>query len=392
MASAVGKKQKIMDKLDTVLRWGLYLLVFAVPVSIGATNALSGLLFLLFLVRVGVGRDYNFIEKNLDKSIVVFLLLILVSLIPAYSKYRVLRELVSPVLKYALMYYLVINLITTKKNALKAFGFYWVANIISAGYAIYLHFGTGVDRVAGFTHNPNRLGIIMAMFVLINLGLLLFKSGSRFKFLGGLGIVAGCLGLVTTVSRSSLIGLLLGSFIIGVLKDKKVLIGLLIVVLLSSFILPNYFMDRMERLTDLNSSGIKKRLAMYRAGWKVFKKNPVLGIGLNNVQLIYEQYDFPEFEIIPGQHRNLHNLYLNVAVELGIVGFIGLMAMIFYIFQMAWKNYRQNQNWFNAAVSGILVAEFFHNSVTAAFHATEVMLILVFFIGIMASNNQRSII
>jgi O-antigen ligase len=77
---------------------------------------------------------------------------------------------------------------------------------------------------------------------------------------------------------------------------------------------------------------------MWEAGWLGFREHPALGIGLGNDRRDYEQYRRLVAER-HGGHRYLnppdvgvHNLYLQIAYELGLVGlaaYLGLVGSLF---------------------------------------------------------------
>jgi O-antigen ligase len=65
----------------------------------------------------------------------------------------------------------------------------------------------------------------------------------------------------------------------------------------------------------------------------MFEANPVLGIGLNNASTRYPEFS-KEIGLAPsGSNRTLHNLYLEVLAETGIVGLSLFLSLIWYAFR-----------------------------------------------------------
>lgn len=392
------KVNKIIEKsipfIDKIIEYGLYLLVFFIPTSISGINIFSGLLFIIYIIRLFLKQDQNIWNGKINKLILLFALFSLLSVIWANDRYRALSFFVSPVLKYVLIYYLIINYINTKNKFNKIFGAYWVSHIISAGYAIYRNYVVGLRRVDGFTHNPNRLGSIMMMFIIMNFAMLLFVNRKNIKIsiLSSIGIVTGVLALFASSSRGALLGLVAGLFVVTILKGKKFLVYLLIGLILLSLFMPNYYKSRISKLTDITSNNVYSRLSMYKAGVDMFLEKPILGVGLNNVKTVYDMYELPEFEHFGDKHRNLHNLYINILVELGIIGFSILAILIYLLGKKSWLNYKANKNWFNLGVIGLFVGEGTHNMFDYTFHASEVFMIVLLFIGLLIVSEEIDVL
>jgi O-antigen ligase len=65
----------------------------------------------------------------------------------------------------------------------------------------------------------------------------------------------------------------------------------------------------------------------------MFKQNPLLGVGLNNFSYLYPQYS-KEIGLAPNASiRALHNHYLEVATETGIIGLLVFLSLIGYAFR-----------------------------------------------------------
>lgn len=376
--------RKLLKNLDYILEILLYIFIFVIPISIGAINTIAGILFLILLVRLILKRDYIIFEGTLNKAIILFLLLILISAFFAGKDYgRTLYGFMSPVLKYVVMYYLVINLINKKSSFNKAIKLYWVATAIGAIYASYSHFIGGVTRAEGFTHNPNRLGSMMMIFIIFNFSMLLFDKNKRVRLLATIGIVLGFLGLFSTLSRSALFSTLIGLAIVSLLKDKRLIIVFLMASLLLFMILPGDYINRLELLKNIESNNVSQRLLMYRMGLKLFQRYPFTGIGFKAVGGIYDRFELVEFNELRNTYNHLHNVFINIAVEMGIFGLMVFLFLLFRIIKKAWKLFKETNHGFIAGILGIISGQIFQNTVDINLHGTEVGLVFVFFIGLL---------
>ena len=151
--------------------------------------------------------------------------------------------------------------------------------------------------------------------VLISMLLVLLKTGSR----GGL-IGLSVIGLIFLFSRSTQV-----SFI------KKVLIMTAIGILIISFA-PESLWQRFQEVfsgTDYNlqssEEGSFGRLQIWETGLHLLIKNPLFGIGAGQFSTAMGQ-TYGKF-----YYKTAHNSFLQVAVEVGIPGFVVFLTIIFKI-------------------------------------------------------------
>lgn len=138
--------------------------------------------------------------------------------------------------------------------------------------------------------------------------------------------------------------------------------ALLVFILLMIFAVPNS-LKRLEQtfyysenLTDLigneNENGVTQRLWLWENAMNHIKERIVLGHGLKSQKKIFKwkihkhnlsnktSYDYKEAALEVGK-LNLHNQYLQILYESGLVGFLFFLVSIFYIIKEAFrgKNY-----------------------------------------------------
>ena len=66
---------------------------------------------------------------------------------------------------------------------------------------------------------------------------------------------------------------------------------------------------------------------------------PFTGIGMGSFGDVADAL-YPFFSYSPGAVPHAHNLFLQIAVDLGIPGLIGWLAILLVIFALSWKLYR----------------------------------------------------
>lgn len=146
-------------------------------------------------------------------------------------------------------------------------------------------------------------------------------------------------------SRGAYIGLFFGFLVIGVILTRDRLLrfreGLLALTFLVFFLgvvlgTDNFVRDRLEStFFSVDASG-EERLFLWRQAWGVIIEKPFLGVGLGG---------YPETVQPSATYRDpiyAHNLYLDIAVEMGFLGFalwsIGVMWIIRRSLFLARKN------------------------------------------------------
>jgi hypothetical protein len=96
---------------------------------------------------------------------------------------------------------------------------------------------------------------------------------------------------------------------------------------------PSMFFLRLKEALATHGAG---RLDIWRAGFAVLKAYWLSGAGLNNFPVVYQDYA-GYAPVFSGYNRGSHNMYLNVVVELGIVGLVLMLATLFYHFRAVAK-------------------------------------------------------
>jgi hypothetical protein len=86
--------------------------------------------------------------------------------------------------------------------------------------------------------------------------------------------------------------------------------------------------SRILSVFDIYNPSNLTRLALWRAGWEMFKDNPVFGLGDIDLQEEYIKYKRPYDKEIQG---HLHNNFLHILATLGIFGFIVVCYLLYKI-------------------------------------------------------------
>ena len=232
--------------------------------------------------------------------------------------------------------------------------------IMFGGYAVglYILARTGIrgvfslienEKRLGSLLNANTLGMCIAYSLLINFYFILYDKKLRFL---DLLMIPMLVILIATGSRKAILIVIGGIFALIILKsfnNRKALISLLrviLVVLLLSVItylvLQLPMMSKLKyRLNDmiiaLRGEGTRGtdgwlRIQYVKLGMELFRKHPILGIGLGNANTYTLQ--------LYNHNHYLHNNYVEMLATLGIVGTV-LYYSIYAYFLYAFFKYRK---------------------------------------------------
>jgi len=221
----------------------------------------------------------------------------------------------------------------------------------------YLQFDTSTQqvlyRVAGTFLHPNQLGTYFLFLIPLAVALLplpVFKGWKRVGFIIFIGLMF--IGIYVTNSRASIFGLAVSLLVLGVHRGYRWLAaggGILVFVVLSAFLFSQPFNDYLRKVTRWET-GISSRGQVWTNVKELIEKNKAWGVGPGNLPERYvSDFGFFVFEN-PGEWRDqmvsfhtlgdvliqschAHNLYLQMAAELGILGpplfFLGIGLIIF---------------------------------------------------------------
>lgn len=208
---------------------------------------------------------------------------------------------------------------------------------------------SGEERLGvGGEGDPNYLAAMLVPAIALAGGLLAVarRGWARVGLFAALGLLI--VGLAATQSRGGLLAMVVmtaGAMVL--LRGYRVRIALALATL--GTVLAVWFAANpaaFERLTDLDSGGGTGRSELWEVGWLLAGEHPVVGIGLNNFQVRSVEYarrpgelEFVEF--IAERPLVVHNVYLQILVETGVVGAALFVALLAACLHAAWAAARR---------------------------------------------------
>lgn len=251
-------------------------------------------------------------------------------------------------LKVALVYLLAVNVIVSPRRV-ERLTWLLVLAIGYIGFRAVLDYVRGVNLIArgsrvqgavgGLMQNPNDLALHMVVFMPLA-AFVALRSGPPIKRLIAAGAAFAMMGaVVASGSRGGFIGLMVMLLVLAVFAARQrpamVFAGAL-VVLCALPILPSSYWRRVSSITDpskddYQSSEARKRL--FGEAFDAFVENPITGVGAGQFK------DYKPEKRVEAWHET-HNIWLQVASELGIFGLGVFTFLMVRAFSGVWQTRR----------------------------------------------------
>lgn len=202
-------------------------------------------------------------------------------------------------------------------------------NITSAIYLVQLPFVLHVLK-----NTESKILQIVTAIIAFMLVYMVFMLGSRTAY-----VILTCLFLAYLI-------------VLIVSKDKKIKSYFLTFVLLvgSSFLLSTitlgtqsegFAVNRIQTI-DFKETSTNTRLRYYQYGIEQTINNPLIGVGLGNWKIVSIERDKENIisYIVP---YTMHNDFLEVAAELGIIGLLIFLSIFYFGLRNSWETYSRNK-------------------------------------------------
>ncbi len=181
----------------------------------------------------------------------------------------------------------------------------------------------------------NHYGAFFAHFIFILIGIFLFEKSKYWKLilLGIIFFTGYC--LVYSYSRGAYIALIAGLVFIGLVKEKRILLLLLVFFMFWRNLVPISVYERIT-MTKTESGELEEsaaiRIVLWNKALEMFKESPIIGKGFNTFQFTFNNRLW----------LDTHNYYLKMLVEQGILGLSAFLYLLFSAFNAGWKLFKES--------------------------------------------------
>lgn len=200
-------------------------------------------------------------------------------------------------------------------------------------------------RVMGTLGHPNKLATFIESLLLFCLGAFLIEKKKWLKIISIVILALGLVTLIMTGTRGAWIGFIAAfmTFLFLAARnkhiDRKLTIkpaGIAILLILMVGVLFSGMLT--ERLFGDDYGSAESRLPMFQIAFNIISAHPVGGVGINNYQVNMRDYNDSvhamRYTTIP---RPVHNMYLLVMGETGLIGFAAMMLLLLFFVSILLK-------------------------------------------------------
>ena len=226
-------------------------------------------------------------------------------------------------------------------------------------------------RLTGPYANPNAFAQVLVFMIPLAIDRLWHERNTALRLVAGFAAGLGILTIIFTYSRGGFVALLFTISLLLLFRRPNILPLLLIAALgigVIQFIPDNYNLRILSlfQLTDLQGNKLTDQSFLGRksentVAWQMFLDNPILGVGIGNFPLHYQEYS----RLVGLDPRRVErapaSLVLEIFSEQGLIGvafFVLLMIVIFREIRSARENF---------AISGLLDESYIVIALTVGF-------------------------
>jgi O-antigen ligase len=183
-------------------------------------------------------------------------------------------------------------------------------------------------------YGSNQTAAFLAQFAMFFWGFATFLKRVKLKvFCYGL-VAITTLAIMYTFSRGAYLALLVSVLVLGLLKDRKLIVILGVFLLTWQTVVPAPVRERVNMTKSTNGqleASAQERVDLWQNAETSFMHSPIVGNGYATFQM--------------GEHvdnlRDTHNWYVKVLVETGLVGFAMVLFMLQHLLSTSYRLFKR---------------------------------------------------
>lgn len=183
-------------------------------------------------------------------------------------------------------------------------------------------------------YGSNQTAAFLAQFGMFFWGLVQFVKRKKIKLIGYALVAMTLLAAMYTFSRGGYLAVLFSIFVLGLLKDRKLLLLLGAFLLTWQAVVPTAVRERVNMTSDSSGqleASAQERVDLWKDAQKSFASSPIVGNGFATFQ----------FQEHVGDLKDTHNWYVKVMVETGIVGMIIALFLLQQMLAVSYRLFKQ---------------------------------------------------
>ena len=187
---------------------------------------------------------------------------------------------------------------------------------------------------SGLAANPNDLALMINLLIPFAAALMLASRRLLPRLVAAAALLLGIAGVIVTFSRAGFLTLaamgLVGLLALG-RRRPLALMAVVAVLIGATTLLPQGYFERLSTITDIASDTTGSAQGRWNdalVAMEVAARNPITGVGLDQNVLALNQERGATW-------REVHNVYLQYAVDLGVPGLTLFLALFVSLFRTA---------------------------------------------------------
>jgi putative inorganic carbon (HCO3(-)) transporter len=183
----------------------------------------------------------------------------------------------------------------------------------------------------------NQTAAFLVQFAMFFWGFLQFLRKKKFKLACYLLVATTILAAMYTFSRGGYLAILFSVLVLGILKDRKLLLVLGVFLLVWQSVVPTAVRERVNMTKDSNGrleASAQERVDLWENAERSILSSPIVGSGFATFQL--------------GEHvdnlKDTHNWYVKVLVETGLIGLIIAALLLQQLIALSYRLFKHTSD------------------------------------------------
>jgi putative inorganic carbon (HCO3(-)) transporter len=383
--------------------WGLYLVLAGLPFF--PTTLLGLLLIGTIAVAVGKGllaQKKVLVSTGVDIPTIAFFVLVLLaalfsvarsgslSVLPLYGLYFIAFYLASVLPRPRDISWLLGGLLLA--GALSALLGLWQYKSGIQTSLSWIDIKQAEDirtRIFGPFDNPNIFAEYLTFILPAGLVLLVTERRWLGRVIWGTVLALAAAALVLTFSRGGWLAAVAAVLVLGLLWEPRLLVAVAALTVLMPTVASDQVMQRASSIGSLEDSSNTFRLSIWVAALSMIRSYWFTGIGLGTAA--FNQV-YPQFMIAGTPAIHTHNLYLQLALELGMPGLLVFLWLLVAVLARSLRalprlSYR-NRGVLTALMAG-LAGFLLHGAVDNVWYSPKLALLFWVMLGLTVSLGKE---
>ncbi len=358
-------KQKIVNFLKNLLLASLIVFIILAPFSKKAVKICFIIAFVLWVIINILEFNLSFYKHliaktSVNKQLLFFFIALTLSTLFSLDPYLSHGILLERCLGYILFFCLGSYIVNDMRNATILIGAIMFGGILIGVGGIWDHLHLGTELA--FYLGPGRLQTafkqsvsfarFMVLYIPLNCIILFFAKNKILRSGGLISLILLFPCIFFNAARAAWVAVIVAILMVSFVKKKR------IALLLSIFSIILFLSPHMKEKagTIFNPLTWGERIPLWKIAIRMFADHPIFGAGLGMQEKLLYKYWEPSVLFQEYRYWHVHNTYLEVLAEAGIIGLFTFLWIFIRFFKNAFKAVKNIAGEQQALVLGLIGA------------------------------------